>query len=92
MAVLAVGWGDDWNKLVNDETTVELSTDAGELNGDISVDSGRGIEVGDSADGSVTGTGIVVESSECSMSPMLIECKDEGECRASARRASSSSK
>jgi hypothetical protein len=82
----------DWGRLVDGETAVELSTDAGEWNGDTSVDSGRGIEVGDSTDGSVAETGTVVGSSEVSASPMIIDGKNKDERRASARRASSSSK
>ena len=91
MAVLVVGRG-DWGRLVDDETAVELSVNAGELNGDTSVDSGRGIEVGDSTDGSVAETGTVVGSGEGSTSPMIIDGKNKDERRASARRASSSSK
>ena len=91
MAVRVVGRG-DWGRLVDDETAVELSVNEGELNGDTSVDSGRGIEVGDSTDGSVAETGTVVGSGEGSTSPMIIDGKNKDERRASARRASSSSK
>lgn len=76
MSVLAVG-GDDGNELSEGETTVELLGDAGELKGDTSGDSGRGIEVGDSADGAVVG------SKEGSASPMIMDGKDAGECSAS---------
>ena len=86
MAVRVVGRG-DWGRLVDDETAVELSVNEGELNGDTSVDSGRGIEVGDSTDGSVAEIGTVVGSGEGSTSPTVID-----EFRARARRAPSLSK
>lgn len=89
MAVLVVEM-DDWSGLADNENAVELSASAGELKGDTSGDSGRGIEMGRLRDGSVTETVTVVGSDEGSS--IMIDGKDRGECRASARRASSSCK
>lgn len=76
----------------DDEVTVTPPANVGEPKRDPVGDSGRGTEAGDWTGVSTKGEGSGIGSGGTLMSPIAIDGKDEDECRASARRASSSGK
>lgn len=78
--------------MADDEAVGALPANAGGFKGHPLVNSGKEIEVGDSTDGSMAGGETGVGLGGASTFSVAKDGKDEDECRASARRASSSGK